>query len=51
MQITYRPIEANTSVDPERHTNRIIAQMQRLRSSWSRHIECFDNSIFQGTNR
>jgi excinuclease ABC subunit C len=39
-------------VDPERHTNRIMAQMQKdLRlPSEPRHIECFDNSNIQGTN-
>ena len=39
-------------VDPERHTNRIMAQMrQDLRLSVEpRHIECFDNSNIQGTN-
>ena len=39
-------------VDPERHTNRIMAQMQKdLRLSLEpRHIECFDNSNIQGTN-
>ena len=39
-------------VDPERHTNRIMAQMQKdLRlTSEPRHIECFDNSNIQGTN-
>ena len=39
-------------VDPERHTNRIMAQMQKdLRLSMEpRHIECFDNSNIQGTN-
>ena len=39
-------------VDPERHTNRIMAQMQKdLRlSEEPRHIECFDNSNIQGTN-
>jgi len=39
-------------VDPERHTNRIMQQMQkdlRLREE-PRHIECFDNSNIQGTN-
>ncbi len=39
-------------VDPERHTNRIMAQMKldlRLPDE-PRHIECFDNSNFQGTN-
>ena len=39
-------------VDPYRHTNRIMAQMQKdLRlPSEPRHIECFDNSNIQGTN-
>ncbi|AMO20523.1 excinuclease ABC subunit UvrC [Flavobacterium columnare] len=39
-------------VDPERHTNRLMAQMQKdLRLSIEpRHIECFDNSNIQGTN-
>ena len=39
-------------IDPERHTNRIMAQMQKdLRLSMEpRHIECFDNSNIQGTN-
>ena len=39
-------------VDPDRHVNRIMAQMQKdLRlSSEPRHIECFDNSNIQGTN-
>ncbi len=39
-------------VDPERHTNRIMAQMQKdLRlMEEPRHIECFDNSNIQGTN-
>src|SRR6476620_4951145 len=39
-------------VDPERHTNRIMTQMQKdLRLSVEpRHIECFDNSNIQGTN-
>lgn len=39
-------------VDPERHTNRIMAQMMKdLRLSVEpRHIECFDNSNIQGTN-
>ncbi|MFD1314335.1 excinuclease ABC subunit UvrC [Namhaeicola litoreus] len=39
-------------VDPERHANRIMKQMQkdlRLKSE-PRHIECFDNSNIQGTN-
>jgi excinuclease ABC subunit C len=39
-------------VDPDRHVNRIMAQMQKdLRlSEQPRHIECFDNSNIQGTN-
>ena len=39
-------------VDPERHTNRIMAQMQKdLRLTVEpRHIECFDNSNIQGSN-
>ncbi len=39
-------------VDPERHTNRIMAQMKKdLRLTVEpRHIECFDNSNIQGTN-
>jgi excinuclease ABC subunit C len=39
-------------VDPDRHTKRIMAQMQKdLRLSVEpRHIECFDNSNIQGTN-
>ena len=39
-------------VDPDRHTNRIMAQMKtdlRLKVE-PRHIECFDNSNIQGTN-
>ena len=39
-------------VDPDRHTNRIMKQMQkdlRLQNE-PRHIECFDNSNIQGTN-
>jgi excinuclease ABC subunit C len=39
-------------VDPDRHTKRIMAQMQSdLRLTFEpRHIECFDNSNIQGTN-
>jgi excinuclease ABC subunit C len=39
-------------VDPDRHTNRIMAQMKKdLRlPAEPRHIECFDNSNIQGTN-
>lgn len=39
-------------VDPDRHVNRIMAQMKvdlRL-SKEPRHIECFDNSNIQGTH-
>lgn len=39
-------------VDPERHTNRIMAEMQSLLRMpvEPRHIEGFDNSNIQGTN-
>ncbi|MFV8345634.1 excinuclease ABC subunit UvrC [Flavobacterium sp. ZB4P13] len=39
-------------VDPDRHTKRIMTQMQKdLRLPVEpRHIECFDNSNIQGTN-
>lgn len=39
-------------VDPDRHTNRLMQQMKAdLRMSVEpRHIECFDNSNFQGTH-
>ena len=39
-------------IDPDRHTNRIMAQMKKdLRLPVEpRHIECFDNSNIQGTN-
>lgn len=39
-------------VDPERHTNRIMSEMQRLLRMpvEPRHIEGFDNSNIQGTN-
>ena len=39
-------------VDPDRHTNRIMEQMKiDLRMPIEpRHIECFDNSNFQGSN-
>ncbi|MGB5555307.1 MAG: excinuclease ABC subunit UvrC, partial [Flavobacteriaceae bacterium] len=39
-------------IDPDRHTNRIMAQMKkdlRLKKE-PRHIECFDNSNIQGSN-
>ena len=39
-------------IDPDRHTNRIMAQMKidiRL-SAEPRHIDCFDNSNIQGSN-
>ncbi|MBF6611482.1 MAG: excinuclease ABC subunit UvrC [Chryseobacterium sp.] len=39
-------------VDPERHTNRIMAEMQKLlrMPEEPRHIEGFDNSNIQGTH-
>ena len=39
-------------IDPDRHTNRIMAQMKKdIRLSIEpRHIECFDNSNIQGSN-
>lgn len=39
-------------IDPDRHTNRIMAQMKKdIRlSKEPRHIECFDNSNIQGSN-
>lgn len=39
-------------IDPERHTNRILTQMQRdlHLPQPPLHIECFDNSNIQGTN-
>ena len=39
-------------VDPDRHANRIMAQMKvdLGLSEEPRHIECFDNSNIQGTN-
>lgn len=43
-------LKQESLVDPERHTNRILEQMKKdLRlSELPRHIECFDNSNFQG---
>jgi len=43
-------IKQESLVDPERHTNRILEQMKKdLRLSvLPTHIECFDNSNFQG---
>jgi len=45
-------LKNQTLTDPEKHTNRILETMQRdLRlSELPRHMECFDNSNFQGTN-
>ena len=39
-------------VDPERHSNRILAQMKTdlMLNSNPVHIECFDNSNIQGSN-
>ncbi len=44
-------IKQESLVDPERHTNRILEQMKKdlHLSEEPRHIECFDNSNFQGT--
>ena len=45
-------LKAVQIVDPERHTNRIMAEMQKLlrMPKEPRHIEGFDNSNIQGTN-
>ena len=45
-------LKAVQIVDPERHTNRIMAEMQKLlhMPTEPRHIEGFDNSNIQGTN-
>lgn len=45
-------LKAVQIVDPERHTNRIMAEMQKLLRMpvEPRHIEGFDNSNIQGTN-
>jgi excinuclease ABC subunit C len=39
-------------LDPERHVNRVLEQMQSdlQLSELPKHIECFDNSNLQGTN-
>ncbi|MGZ4157903.1 MAG: helix-hairpin-helix domain-containing protein, partial [Bacteroidia bacterium] len=44
-------IKQESLVDPERHTKRILEQMKKdLRlTEEPRHIECFDNSNFQGS--
>ncbi len=43
-------IKQESLVDPERHANRILEQMKKdlHLSVEPRHIECFDNSNFQG---
>jgi excinuclease ABC subunit C len=43
-------IKQESLVDPERHTKRILEQMKKdlHLSEEPRHIECFDNSNFQG---
>ncbi len=43
-------IKQESLVDPERHANRILEQMKKdlHLSEEPRHIECFDNSNFQG---
>ncbi len=45
-------LKAVQIIDPERHTNRIMAEMQKLLRMpvEPRHIEGFDNSNIQGTN-
>ena len=45
-------LKAVQIIDPERHTNRIMAEMQKLlrMPTEPRHIEGFDNSNIQGTN-
>lgn len=45
-------LKAVQIVDPERHTNRIMAEMQKLlhMPTEPRHIEGFDNSNIQGTS-
>jgi len=44
-------IKQESLVDPERHTKRILEQMKKdlHLSEEPRHIECFDNSNFQGS--
>ena len=44
-------IKQESLVDPERHTKRILEQMKNdlHLNQEPRHIECFDNSNFQGT--
>lgn len=43
-------IKQESLIDPERHTKRILEQMKKdlHLSEEPRHIECFDNSNFQG---
>ncbi|MGB3948194.1 MAG: excinuclease ABC subunit UvrC [Bacteroidia bacterium] len=43
-------IKQESLIDPERHTKRILEQMKKdlHLSDVPRHIECFDNSNFQG---
>jgi excinuclease ABC subunit C len=43
-------IKQESLIDPERHTKRILEQMKKdlHLSDFPRHIECFDNSNFQG---
>lgn len=45
-------IKQQKLIDPERHSKRILAQMQKdLRlNELPKHIECFDNSNIQGTH-
>jgi excinuclease ABC subunit C len=45
-------IKQTKLVDPERHANRILSQLQKdlNLSKLPTHMECFDNSNIQGTN-
>ncbi|MEN8929402.1 MAG: excinuclease ABC subunit UvrC [Flavobacteriales bacterium] len=51
-QFKFDKLKTMSIVDPERHSKRIVDQIQkdlRLKEK-PVHIECFDNSNFQGTN-
>jgi excinuclease ABC subunit C len=51
-QFKFDKLKTLSIVDPERHSKRIVDQIQkdlRLKEK-PVHIECFDNSNFQGTN-
>lgn len=49
--VKHEKLKQESLVDPERHTKRILEQMKKdLRlTEEPRHIECFDNSNFQGS--